>query len=267
LLNTAGQDWGLAGFNATGLQAQSFVPFSDMLAASMRHAGAVRLDHVLGLNRLYLVPSGYGAGEGTYVQMPFASLLAVVALESARHQCIAIGEDLGTVPHGFREQLSDWGLWSYRVMMFERANDGSFYSIDNYPQNALVTFNTHDLSTFTGWRSAHDIGVKQAIGIDPGETHESRAHAVYQLEQALHHAQAGAADVFGVLNFLSRTRSRLLAIGIEDLLGVVDQPNVPGTIDQHPNWRRRLPQPLETWAEQIDTARLRTSLPDRMSRT
>jgi 4-alpha-glucanotransferase len=264
-LNTAGQDWGLAGFNATGLQAQSFAPFSDMLAASMRYAGAVRLDHVLGLNRLYLVPSGHGAGEGAYVQMPFASLLAVVAIESARHRCIAIGEDLGTVPEGFREQLSDWGLWSYRVMMFERAHDGSFFSIDYYPQNALVTFNTHDLATFAGWRSAHDIGVKLGMGFDPGEAHDSRAHAVHQLGEALYHAQAGDTDFFGVLNFLSRTRTRLLAVAIEDLLGLVDQPNIPGTIDEHPNWRRRLPQPLETWSQHIDMARLRAALSERHS--
>src|SRR6266851_3676126 len=109
-LNTAGQNWGLAGFNAAGLEVQSFGPFRDMLKASMRHAGAIRLDHVLGLKRLYLVPHGFAADNGAYVQMPFEALLAVTAQESAAHRCVVIGEDLGTVPEGFRETLAGWGI-------------------------------------------------------------------------------------------------------------------------------------------------------------
>ena len=112
-LNTAGQNWGLAGFNAAGLELQSFEPYRDMLRASMRHAGAIRLDHVLGLKRLYLVPHGFAADDGVYVQMPFEALLAVTAQESVAHRCVVIGEDLGTVPEGFREQMADWGIWSY----------------------------------------------------------------------------------------------------------------------------------------------------------
>ena len=108
-LNTAGQNWGLAGFNAAGLELQSFEPFRDMLRASMRHAGAIRLDHVLGLKRLYLVPHGFAADNGVYVQMPFEALLAVTAQESVAHRCVVIGEDLGTVPEGFREQMARLG--------------------------------------------------------------------------------------------------------------------------------------------------------------
>ncbi|MEH2511999.1 4-alpha-glucanotransferase [Nitrobacteraceae bacterium AZCC 1564] len=170
LLNTAGQDWGLAGFNSSGLALRSYEPFRAVLRASMRYAGAIRLDHVLGLNRLYLVPSGYLPSQGAYVQMPFEVLLAVAALESVNHRCVVIGEDLGTVPDGFRERLLDWGIWSYRVMMFERGYDGSFLPIEHYPQDAMVTFSTHDLPTFAGWRSGHDIDLKHALGIDPGET-------------------------------------------------------------------------------------------------
>ena len=103
-LNTAGQDWGLAGFNAAGLEIRSFEPYRDMLRASMRHAGAIRLDHVLGLKRLYLVPRGFGPENGAYVQMPFEALLAVTARESVAHRCVVIGEDLGTVPEGFRDK-------------------------------------------------------------------------------------------------------------------------------------------------------------------
>ena len=121
-----------------------------MLRASMRYAGAIRLDHVLGLKRLYLVPHGFAANNGVYVQMPFEALLAATAQESVAHRCVVIGEDLGTVPEGFREQMADWGIWSYQVMMFERDDHGAFRGIDHYTANALVTFNTHDLSTYAG---------------------------------------------------------------------------------------------------------------------
>ena len=110
-----------------------------------------------GLKRLYLVPHGFGADDGVYVQMPFEALLAVTAQESVAHRCVVIGEDLGTVPEGFREQMADWGIWSYLVMMFERDDHGVFRGIDHYSANALVTFNTHDLSTYAGWRSFGDL--------------------------------------------------------------------------------------------------------------
>lgn len=116
----------MAGFSPVGLQLRDFEPFRDVLRASIRYAGAVRIDHILGLNRLYVVPKGKGADEGTYIKMPFQALLSVLALESNRSSCIVIGEDLGTVPDGFREKLVDWGIWSYRVMMFEREYDGAF---------------------------------------------------------------------------------------------------------------------------------------------
>ena len=183
-LNTAGQNWGLAGFNAAGLEVQSFGPYRDMLKASMRYAGAIRLDHVLGLKRLYLVPHGFAANNGAYVQMPFEALLAVTAQESVAHRCVVIGEDLGTVPDGFRAQLADWGIWSYLVMMFERDHEGAFRGLDHYGSDALVTFNTHDLPTFAGWRTCSDLELKRSLGIDPGETDESRKQAITMLGRA-----------------------------------------------------------------------------------
>lgn len=262
-LNTAGQDWGLAGYNAAGLEKANFAPFRDMLRASMRYAGAIRLDHVLGLNRLYVVPHGYQADQGVYIRMPFEAMLAIVALESATHRCIVIGEDLGTVPDGFRDRLADWGLWSYRVMMFERDGMGDFHPAGRYPPNALVTFNTHDLPTYAGWQAVHDIGVKNALGLDPGETREAREHAVARLHAAVGHSGTNPAEFETVLGFLAQTPSRLLGIAIEDLLGVVDQANVPGTINEHPNWRRRLPVPVEDWNQRIDPACLAHALRSR----
>ena len=260
VLNTAGQNWGLAGFNAAGLEAQSFAPFRDMLRASMRHAGAIRLDHVLGLKRLYLVPHGFSARDGVYVQMPFEALLAVTAQESQAHRCVVIGEDLGTVPEGFRQQMAEWGIWSYLVMMFERDERGMFRGIDHYAANALVTFNTHDLSTWAGWRSFGDLALKRSLGIDPGESDDERWHALHMLSDALRHHGIDGHDLYAMVAFLARTRSRLLAVSLEDLLGVSDQPNIPGTVDEHPNWRRKLPVAIEEIAHAIDVVALKSAI-------
>jgi 4-alpha-glucanotransferase len=265
VLNTVGQDWGLAGFNAGGLEAESFVPFAEMLAASMRHAGAIRLDHVLGLKRLYLVPRGFKPDNGAYVQMPFEALLATVVRESAAHRCIVIGEDLGTVPEGFRETMQDWGIWSYLVMMFERDDQGRFRNVDHYIPNALVTLNTHDLCTYAGWRSFSDLRKKISLGLDPGESEEARWHALGMLDAILRHNAIDRNDLYSVLAFLSRTRSRLLAVSLEDLLGVIDQPNIPGTIDEHPNWRQRLPVALENIAATVDPVALKAATQERSS--
>ena len=264
-LNTAGQDWGLAGFNAAGLEITSFEPYRAMLRASMRHAGAIRLDHVLGLKRLYLVPRGFGPENGAYVQMPFTALLAATAQESVAHRCVVIGEDLGTVPEGFREQMADWGIWSYLVMMFERDERGAFRGIDHYWANALVTFNTHDLSTYAGWRSFSDLKVKRSLGIDPGESDEARWHALAMLDDVLARHAIERHDLHAVASFLARTKSRLLAISLEDLLGLVEQPNIPGTVNEHPNWRRRLPVSIDHIASAINVAALKDATRERSS--
>jgi 4-alpha-glucanotransferase len=263
-LNTAGQNWGLAGFNAAGLEIKSFEPYREMLRASMRHAGAIRLDHVLGLKRLYLVPHGFAADNGVYVQMPFEPLLAATAQESVAHRCVVIGEDLGTVPEGFREQMADWGIWSYQVMMFERDDRGAFCGIDHYAPNALVTFNTHDLSTYAGWRSFSDLALKRSLGIDPGETDDARWHALAKLNEVLRHHDIDRHDLYAVGSFLARTRSRLLTISLEDLLGVINQPNIPGTVNEHPNWRQRLPVALDGIAPAIDIPALGTAMAGRI---
>jgi len=259
-LNTAGQDWGLAGFNTAGLEARAFAPFRDLLAASMRYAGAVRLDHVLGLNRIYVVPAGFPPDKGAYIRMPFDAMLASVAIESVAHRCIMIGEDLGTVPDGFREKLADWAIWSYRVMMFERGEGGVFNAPENYPAHALVTFSTHDLATFAGWRGGHDIALKQALGIDPGESLGDREHAAGQLHRALEGQPHKTNGFASILSYLAQTPSRLLGVAIEDLLGVVEQANVPGTTVEHPNWRRKLPLPIEAWDTDIDISGLEEAL-------
>lgn len=262
-LQPAGQNWGLAGFNAAGLETQSFGPFRDMLRASMRYAGAIRLDHVLGLNRLYVVPHGYDSDNGAYVKMPLEALLAVTAMESVANRCVVIGEDLGTVPEGFRDHLAAWGIWSYLVMMFERDERYAFRGVDYYAPNALVTFNTHDLPTYAGWHSMHDLVLKRSLGIDPGESDDARRYALQMLGEALRTQGISTDDFYAVAQFLARTRTRLLAIALEDLLGVADQPNIPGTIDEHPNWRQRLPVAVDKIPDVVDLAGLQAATADR----
>lgn len=256
ILNVEGQNWGLAGTNPVALEQEAFEPFRRMLQESMHYAGAVRLDHVLGLKRLFLVPRGMSAAEGTYVRFPFESLLAVAVQESVADRCVIIGEDLGTVPEGFRETLADWGIWSYKVMVFEREHDGRFRPPEAYQAEALATFNTHDLATFAGWASDHDLRAKRDIGIDPGESETDRDRARAALQQALGIADAEDADFPAVAAYLGRTPSRLVVMAMEDILGVLDQPNIPGTVHEHPNWRRRLPITLEELALDKRLARL-----------
>ncbi|KAH2825073.1 hypothetical protein KXV85_011244, partial [Aspergillus fumigatus] len=258
-LAPAGQDWGLAGYNASGLEQRTFEPFRQMLQASMRHAGAIRLDHVMGLKRLYLVPRGFGPREGVYVPMPFEAMLAVTALESDANRCVVIGEDLGTVPEGFRDRTRDWNIWSYLVMMFERDERGAFREIDYYKPNALVTFNTHDLATYYGWRHFADLKLKRSLGFDPGETDDDRWDALSMLDEALGKHGINNNSLFAIAEYLARTKSRLMAIALEDLLKLKEQPNVPGTIDEHPNWRRRMPLCIDEIAASVDVAGLKAA--------
>ena len=262
--NRAGQDWGLAPFNPSALVVHDFAPLRNLMRATMRHAGAIRLDHVLGLKRVYMIPPGRGASEGTYVNFPFEPLLQVIARASQDLRCVVIGEDLGTVPEGFRDTVARWGLWSYRVMLFEREHDGRFKPPEAYPEQALATFNTHDLPSLRGWLGSHDLGVKRGLGLDPGESDEARASAQQRLRDILREragqyldgdqsspfvpAQAGTQvnnELFAIAAFLAQTPSRLVVIALDDVLGALEQINIPGTVDQHPNWRRKLPVALE----------------------
>jgi 4-alpha-glucanotransferase len=254
-INTEGQDWGLAPFNPQQLANEEFASFRALLAAVMRHAGAVRLDHVLGLNRLYIIPHGAGARRGAYIAFPLEAMLAVIAQESVRHRCLVIGEDLGTVPETFRETMADWGLWRSLVLLFER--DHAFHGPGSYAADAAASFSTHDLATFRGWLSGHDRRVKLALGMDPGETEEARKHAYEALARAFA-AQGleGGLTYDNVVRFLARTASRLIVLSAEDLFGVEDQPNLPGTVAQHPNWQQRLPVALEDFEREPAVAAL-----------
>jgi 4-alpha-glucanotransferase len=258
--NPGGQNWGLAPFNPLTLPADDFAPIRQLMRATMRYAGAVRLDHVLGLKRMFLIP--HGCAKGAYVHYPFEPMLRVIGEESCRHRCIVIGEDLGTVPQGFRDTMHKWGLWTYRVMIFEREGDGRFRSPESYPGESLATFTTHDLSTFRGWITAHDLKVKRSIGVDPGESEEARSRARAALQDVLAERAPGFApdDLAAVAAFLGATPSKLVMMALDDIIGEIDQINIPGTVHEHPNWRRKLAVALEDLPARDDLHRVAAAL-------
>lgn len=272
-INLMGQDWGLPPFVPHRLRDVAYAPFIDILRANMKHAGALRIDHVMGLMRVFWVPAGIPASEGAYVHYPFEDMLGIVALESQRNQCLVIGEDLGTVPDGFRPRLAECGVLSYHPLMFERIQDGNFRLPADIPQQALVAAGTHDLPTLRGYWQGADLDIRAALKLFPSE--ELRQHLITErawdrgrLLWALERenllppdvskdAEAmpdiSHATVTALHAYLARSPAQIMVIQPEDIFGVIEQPNLPGTQEnQHPNWQRRLPLGIEEWASQTD---------------
>ncbi|MFL5231575.1 MAG: malto-oligosyltrehalose synthase [Microvirga sp.] len=259
LLGPQGQDWGLPPFNPLTLEEEGLAAFRALVAANMRHAGAVRIDHAFQLQRLFLIPPGKPAAEGAYVAYPFEAQLAVLRLESHRNRCMVIAEDLGTAPEGFSDAIMGSGLMSYRVLQFEREADGSFRRPQAYPRSAMSVITTHDLPTFVGWWRGLDTDLRQTLAIyDHGRAERERAERVVErrrltealcAEELVPSAEPPEEPPFEpVLRYLARTPSALNAVQYEDVLGELNQPNMPGTQDEHPNWRRKLASDLHTVA-------------------
>ncbi len=250
--NRAGQDWGLSGFSPQALVATGFDPFLSTVRAAMRYAGGVRIDHIMGLQRLWLVPEGASAADGAYLDYPLDDFLHLLALESHRHGAVVIGEDLGTVPRGFRRRLAQAGIAGMDVMWFER-NRGSFRAPTRWRRDAVSMTTTHDLPTVAGWWRGSDIEVRSALGLSAAGEAEQRPSDRRRLWQAF--VAAGTAEgpapapddpapaVDAALGFVASSPAPLMLAPLEDLLGLAEQPNLPGTIDEHPNWRRRLEPP------------------------
>lgn len=254
--NPHGQDWGLTGFSPRALVATGFQPFLATLRAALAHAGGVRIDHIMGLMRLWLVPRGQPAGEGAYMAYPLEDLLALLALESQRHGAVVIGEDLGTVPPGFRARLRRAGIAGTDVLWFERTRL-HFKKPSRWRGDAVAMTTTHDLPTVAGWWSGEDIRTRRALGLGvPGEE-QARQHDRARLWRAFTNAGVAgalpapeqpptdqpAAAVDAALGYVAQSPSPLMLAPLEDLAGLAEQPNLPGTIDEHPNWRRRLEPP------------------------
>jgi 4-alpha-glucanotransferase len=253
LFNPRGQDWGLAALSPNALVAAGFEPFLAILRAALRHAGGVRIDHAMGLMRLWLIPRGAPPSEGAYLTYPLEDLLHLLALESHRHGAVVIGEDLGTVPPGFRARLRRAGIAGMDVLWFERTRL-SFKKPARWRPDAVAMTTTHDLATVAGWWSGEDIRTRRAaLGLGtPGEEEERRrdrdrlwrafvgAGAAQQPPPPIDQAEAA---VDAALGYVAQSPSSLMLAPLEDLLGMAEQPNLPGTIDEHPNWRRRLASP------------------------
>ena len=263
--NLRGQDWGLPPMIPGRLRESAYAPFIATLRANMRNAGALRVDHVMGLLRLYWVPSGATPADGAYVRYPLDDLLGLLALESERHRCLVIGEDLGTVQDEVRAALSRSDVLSYRVLLFERDAAGAFEPPAHYPEAALATASTHDLPTLAGWWEGLDIALRALHGhlgaqfdlaaqraervSDRGRLLAALAHAGLLPEGTPHDPEAVPTLTeplaLALQAFLARTPSALLVVQAEDVFGVREQANLPGTVSEHPNWRRKLPVALE----------------------
>ena len=278
--NMKGQNWGLPPMIPRRLTELAYAPFIALLRANMRSAGALRIDHVMGLLRLYWVPPERSAAEGAYVYYPLRDLLGILALESTRNQCMVIGEDLGTVPDELGAALQPLGVLSYRLLLFEKEPDGSFKPPAAYPVQALVAASTHDLPTLRGWWVGQDLDARASLGLFPSEEDRSsqlvrRAEERVRLLLALEREQllpsgisvhSGAPPdmspelALAIHVYLARTPTKVMAVQLEDVLGQVEQVNLPGTTDQYPNWRRKLPLNLEQWPEDPRVPPLRQAL-------
>jgi 4-alpha-glucanotransferase len=263
ILNRAGQSWGISAFSPTGLKRNGFQAFIEMLRANFAHAGGLRIDHVMGLQRLWVIPMGSPPNEGAYLNYPLDDMLRLLSLESWRHKAIVLGEDLGTVPEGLHEKLSEREILGMRVLLFEQDN-ATFKPIMKWSKDALATTSTHDLPTLTGWLSELDVKWNQTLGFaDEAAAQKMRADRererqglVKALKQNYTMPGQSASDIIDhSIAYLGHTPAPLVLLPIEDALGIEEQANFPGTIDSHPNWRRRLNGDSGSLLDNADAAR------------
>ncbi|NCP64279.1 MAG: 4-alpha-glucanotransferase [Paraglaciecola sp.] len=265
ILGPLGQNWGLPPMDPEKLYAQQYQPIIELFSANMRATGALRIDHVMALLRLWWVVKGDSAKDGGYVYYPVDDLLAILALESHRNQSLVIGEDLGTVPEEIREKLADNGVYSYRVFFFEQAKDGGFYSPAHYPTQSMSTLTTHDMPTLTGFWHCFDLELGKELGLYPTEEilqtlYESRHENKQAILDTLHghhsvgdevgrevsHVGMSRALNYGMQLHMAGGSSELLSLQLEDWLEMDKPVNIPGTFNEYPNWRRKLSKDLQT---------------------
>jgi len=255
-----GQDWGLPPIRPDALRAAGFGYWIEVVRSAMRHVGAIRLDHVMGLFRQFWIPPGADARSGAYVRFPEQELLAILALESRRHGVLVVGEDLGTVPRGLSATLRRRGILSTRVLLFERDARGRFKPSRAYSRRALATVTTHDLPPLAGFWSGADLDLRAEIERLPpaaiARARADRAAARTRLRARLvaegfrlaDDPDAGrlAAAAYG---FLARTPAPLIGIALDDLTGETVPVNLPGVgMDRYPSWTRKSGVPLERLA-------------------
>ena len=249
-LGPLGQNWNLPPPDPWAVRRTGAAAFAELLAANMRNAGALRIDHVMGLERLFWIPDGASGAEGAYVGYPFEDHLAQLALESVRAGCLVVGEDLGTLPHGLRERLESANVFSYRVLWFERSGE-AFLPPSAYPSAAAACVSTHDLPTVKGWWSGADIAERRVLGLYSPEAADAAALAREADKLSLVEALADeglipatplpAEAPFAAMHaYLATSPSALVLAQIDDLAGEETSINLPGTDQERPNWRRKI---------------------------
>jgi 4-alpha-glucanotransferase len=278
--NPKGQNWGLPPLNPERLRASGYQLFIDTLRANTPVDGMLRIDHVMGLFRLLWIPRGASASQGAYVTYPARELLAILALESVRRRALIIGEDLGTVPPRIRRELGRAGVFSYRVFYFERDEHGRFLSPERYPPRAMATVTTHDLPTLAGFWRGNDLIHKRILNLYPADQlAEADAAVRKQDRRRLLEALRGrgllgdgadfdleAGDFCplelreAVLDYLAQSEAALMEVRLEEIFGVPEQQNLPGTRQEHPNWRAKLPLTVDQMAQAPELPRLAARL-------
>ena len=256
----AGQNWGLPPIAPRALCRQGYRYFIEVLRSGFRNAGALRIDHVMGLFRLFWIPNGMPGSKGAYVRYPAEDLLGIVALESVRHGSIVVGEDLGTVPKEVPRALQRWGILSSKVLYFERTRGGRFKPARKYPSLALATANTHDTATLAAFWDERDIDIRSAVGLLPDEQSVERARRERDAERTALLERLAREMILprasglrslvelraAVHAFLCRTPAQLVGLSLDDLAGEIDPVNVPGVgPDKYPSWTRKMRDPLE----------------------
>ncbi len=265
LHNREGQSWGITAFSPRGLRNSGFSAFIEMLRHALRQSGGVRIDHVMGLARLWVIPHGFSAADGAYLMLPAQDLMRLVVLESSRYKAVIVGEDLGTLPPGFQDLLDAAGIAGQRVMWFERQEE-QFSSPSDWTGRAVAMTTTHDLPTVAGWWQGNDIDWRERVG-KAGDDNAARQAdrsalwAAFRASGATQDAQPadadGAAAADAACAHLGRAACTLALLPVEDMIATPEQPNLPGALAQHPNWRRRLAQDVEALFARGDvTARL-----------
>lgn len=272
-----GQNWSLAAPSPTAMKAADYAPFREMIAAQMRDAGALRIDHVMALWQLFLIPEGQTPAEGTHLRFPMGDLLRELALLSHDHRAIVIGEDLGFVPKGLRAAMARANILSYRILVFEQTERG-FKGATRYPEKALACISTHDLPVLSSWWKGEDVERRREFGLvdEPNSDRDARHRATERASmlRAFRRAKAltGRVDANAeempdaVLDaahaFLARTPCCLVGVRLADLVGPVAPTNLPGTTDEYPNWSPKSPTPID----QIEDHETFTRITDLMRR-
>ena len=268
-----GQDWGIPPQDPLALASDAYRPFRALIVANMRYFGALRIDHVMALFRQWWVPRGFGSTDGGYVHYPLDDLMSVLSLESTRHECLVVGEDLGTVPDEVRAALTRYAAYRYKVLLFEKEEDGRFRAPGSYERRAIASVTTHDLPTLRGYWEGRDLEIRDALELYPSEElkrlmHEERERDRAALLTALHDAALSpeapvAADqpysvALGesVQRYLASSAAALAVVQVEDLIAMRDPVNVPGTSHEYPNWQRKLAAGIEELFDREPVARV-----------